>query len=148
MAAAEAERAAHDALCVAACLLREGRVVCGGGAAEAAAAAAVEAAAAAALPAASQLPAAAFAQALLALPETLAANSGLSAAAAAQTLKTLQQQQNCPYLGIDCMQRGTNDMREQEVWEPLASKRQQILLATQVVKMILKIDDVICANEE
>ncbi|CDJ44354.1 hypothetical protein, conserved [Eimeria tenella] len=95
-----------------------------------------------------QLPAMAFAQALLALPETLAANSGLSAAAAAQTLKTLQAQQNCPYLGIDCMQLGTHDMREQEVWEPLASKRQQILLATQVVKMILKIDDVICANEE
>jgi T-complex protein 1 subunit epsilon len=35
------------------------------------------------------------------------------------------------------------DMKEQHVFEALISKRQQFLLATQVVKMILKIDDVI-----
>ena len=34
------------------------------------------------------------------------------------------------------------DMKEQHVIETLHSKKQQILLATQVVKMILKIDDV------
>jgi len=34
-------------------------------------------------------------------------------------------------------------MKALHVVEPLASKRSQILLATQVVKMILKIDDVI-----
>lgn len=34
-------------------------------------------------------------------------------------------------------------MKEQHVVETLRSKQQQILLATQVVKMILKIDDVI-----
>ena len=33
-------------------------------------------------------------------------------------------------------------MKEQHVIETLHSKKQQILLATQVVKMILKIDDV------
>ena len=33
-------------------------------------------------------------------------------------------------------------MKEQNVIETLHSKKQQILLATQVVKMILKIDDV------
>jgi len=38
---------------------------------------------------------------------------------------------------------GTNDMKEQNVFETLIGKQQQILLATQVVKMILKIDDVI-----
>ena len=41
------------------------------------------------------------------------------------------------------MQTGTNDMRQQSVYESLIGKQQQILLATQVVKMILKIDDVI-----
>ena len=35
------------------------------------------------------------------------------------------------------------DMKEQNVHDPLISKQQQFLLATQVVKMILKIDDVI-----
>lgn len=35
------------------------------------------------------------------------------------------------------------DMKDQHVYDPLISKRQQYLLATQLVKMILKIDDVI-----
>ncbi len=48
-----------------------------------------------------------------------------------------------PHLGVDCKQMGTNDMKEQLVIESLSSKQQQLLLATQVVKMILKIDDVI-----
>jgi T-complex protein 1 subunit epsilon len=34
-------------------------------------------------------------------------------------------------------------MKEQNVFETLIGKQQQLLLATQVVKMILKIDDVI-----
>jgi T-complex protein 1 subunit epsilon len=38
-------------------------------------------------------------------------------------------------------------MREQDVFETLIGKQQQILLATQVVKMILKIDDVIMPSE-
>ncbi len=45
--------------------------------------------------------------------------------------------------------RGVNliDMRAQYVFDPLISKRQQFLLATQLVKMILKIDDVIAPGE-
>ena len=38
-------------------------------------------------------------------------------------------------------------MKEQNVFETLIGKQQQILLATQVVKMILKIDDVISPSE-
>lgn len=34
-------------------------------------------------------------------------------------------------------------MRTQHVYDPLISKRQQFLLATQVVRMILRVDDVI-----
>lgn len=34
------------------------------------------------------------------------------------------------------------DMKQQHVVETLIGKKQQILLATQVVKMILKIDDI------
>jgi T-complex protein 1 subunit epsilon len=46
-------------------------------------------------------------------------------------------------LGVDCKQAGTNDMKDQGVFETLIGKQQQMQLATQVVKMILKIDDVI-----
>ena len=49
---------------------------------------------------------------------------------------------NCT-TGIDCNQLGTADMKEHLVFETLIGKQQQIQLATQVVKMILKIDDVI-----
>lgn len=56
-------------------------------------------------------------------------------------------QENNPYCGIDCNDVGTNDMREQNVFETLIGKQQQILLATQVVKMILKIDDVISPSD-
>lgn len=52
-------------------------------------------------------------------------------------------QETNPHLGIDCNDVGTNDMKEQNVFETLIGKKQQLLLATQVVKMILKIDDVI-----
>ncbi len=37
-----------------------------------------------------------------------------------------------PYLGIDCNDTGTNDMREQNVFETLMGKKQQLFLATQV----------------
>lgn len=57
------------------------------------------------------------------------------------------EQENIPFYGIDCNDVGTNDMREQNVFETLIGKQQQILLATQVVKMILKIDDVISNSE-
>jgi len=39
------------------------------------------------------------------------------------------------------------DMKKQNVIETLTSKTQQILLATQLVKMILKIDDVRSPND-
>lgn len=51
------------------------------------------------------------------------------------------------WYGVDCNDVGTNDMREQNVFETLIGKQQQLLLATQVVKMILKIDDVISPSE-
>jgi len=40
------------------------------------------------------------------------------------------------------------DMKEQHVFDPLISKRQQLFLATQMVKMILKIDDVILPGKD
>lgn len=50
-------------------------------------------------------------------------------------------------LGVDCMLTGNSNMKEHNVIEALHSKKQQIVLATQLVKMILKIDDVRSQNE-
>jgi T-complex protein 1 subunit epsilon len=62
-------------------------------------------------------------------------------------VKSRQIKENNPYLGVDCMATGTMDMREQKVFETLIGKQQQLLLATQLVKLVLKIDDIIAHNE-
>lgn len=106
----------------------------------------------------------AFAQALDAVPLALAENSGLSPIDTLAEVKSRQVTENNPRLGIDCMGKGENgksdfavrrsvaqifgiaDMKKQFVIDPLISKRQQFLLATQVVRMILRVDDVIDAS--
>lgn len=50
-------------------------------------------------------------------------------------------------LGVDALDMGIVDMKKLSVFESANSKRQQIQLATQVTKMILKIDDVIKPDE-
>ena len=51
----------------------------------------------------------------------------------------------CIYFSIDQF---LIDMREQYVFDPLVSKRSQLYLATQLVKMVLKIDDVVTAGQQ
>ena len=67
-------------------------------------------------------------------------------ALAATAVKAKQLAEKNPNLGVDCLQQGTNDMKQQKVFETLIGKQQQVQLATQVVKMILKIDDVIMSG--
>jgi T-complex protein 1 subunit epsilon len=85
----------------------------------------------------------AFADALEAIPIALADNSGLDAMAEVGRVKGAQIREKNPRLGIDCMETGTLDMKALGVFETMVGKRAQILLATQVVRMILKIDDLI-----
>lgn len=89
----------------------------------------------------------AFAYALDAIPLALAENSGLAPIETLAEVKSRQVAENNPRLGVDCNQKGTNDMKEQYVFDPLVSKKSQLYLATQLVKMILKIDDVIQPGE-
>jgi len=137
----EAKRSIHDALCVIRNLVRDDRVVYGGGAAEIACSVAVgrEADKVSTL---EQYAMRAFSEALENIPLALAENSGLPPIQTVAEVKSRQVTENNPRLGIDCLAKGTNDMKEQHVIEALLSKKQQIMLATQVVKMILKIDDI------
>ena len=136
----EAKRSLHDAMCVTRNLIKDSRVVYGGGAAEISCSIKI-ADEADTLPGLEQYAMRAFAKALDALPNALASNSGLSSIETVSNLKARQVKENNPRLGVDCMCRGSSDMREQNVFETLIGKQQQLLLATQVVKMILKIDD-------
>ncbi|XP_049882700.1 T-complex protein 1 subunit epsilon [Pectinophora gossypiella] len=137
----EAKRSVHDALCIVRSLVQDARVVYGGGAAETSCSLAVSAAATR-VASLDQYAYRAFADALDAVPLALAENSGLSPIDALSEIKARQVAENNPNLGIDCMSKGSNDMKAQNVIESLHSKKQQIALATQLVKMILKIDDV------
>ncbi|KAK1924434.1 chaperonin Cpn60/TCP-1 family [Papiliotrema laurentii] len=141
----EAKRALHDALCVVRNLVRDNRVVYGGGAAEICASIAVSQKADE-IPSIEQYAMRAFANALDAVPLALAENSGLSPIDTLAEVKSRQVTEKNPRLGIDCLGRGENDMKAQHVYDPLISKRQQFLLATQVVRMILRVDDVIDAS--
>lgn len=91
----------------------------------------------------------AFSSALDAVPLALAENSGLSPIETLAEVKSRQINEKDSALGIDCNGLGENgtyfffsnnililtratDMKKQFVYDPLISKRQQYLLATQV----------------
>ncbi|KAH0573879.1 TCP-1 chaperonin subunit epsilon [Spironucleus salmonicida] len=142
----EAERSLHDAMCVVRNLVRDPRVVCGGGAAEIYCSLKI-------LEFLSQgteqYAMRAFSEALESIPLNLARNSGLNPIQSLADARKLQKEQNSGVFGINCVvgSTGAGDMREQSVFESFNSKRQQLMLATQVVRMILKIDEVIDDNE-
>jgi len=137
----EAKRSLHDALCVVRNLVRDNRIVYGGGAAEMTCSLHV-AKEADKISTLEQYAMRAFADALDNIPMALAENSGLNPIVALSDVKSLQVKENNPRLGIDCLKKGTNDMKAQNVIETLMAKKQQISLATQLVRMILKIDDI------
>ncbi|BGP54151.1 hypothetical protein JCM8202_000023 [Rhodotorula sphaerocarpa] len=141
----EAKRALHDALCVVRNLVRDNRVVYGGGAAEIACSIAV-AAAADEVASIEQYAMRSFATALDAVPLALAENSGLAPIETLADIKSRQVTEGNSRLGVDCAGKGNNDMKEQFVIDPLISKKQQLLLACQLVRQILKIDDVISSG--
>lgn len=125
-------------------------MVYGGGAAEIACSLAVEDAAVK-TPGLEQYAMRAFAEALDAVPMALAENSGLNPIATLAEVKS-QQVKAGPgpngrgKLGVDCMNGGSNDMKKAFVIDPLIGKRQQLMLATQLCRMVLKVNNVIVSG--
>jgi len=143
----EAKRSMHDALCAVRNLVRDNRIVYGGGASEISCSLAVSKEADK-IKTIEQYAFRAFADALESVPLALAENSGLDPINTLTEIKASQVAQNNAALGVNCNDRSTNDMKEQHVIEALHSKKSQILLATQLVKMILKIDDIRSFSDE
>jgi len=144
----EAKRSLHDAMCVVRNLIRDNRVVYGGGSAEIACSVAVSKYADT-VSGVDQYAIRGFSDALDDIPLALAENSGLSPIEEIAAAKSKQLKDGNPTvgLGID-LAAGEDghhscDMKELGIFETLVGKQEQIQLATQVVKMILKIDDVI-----
>ena len=138
----EAKRCLHDALCVVRNMLKNNKIVYGGGATEVACSLFV-ADKADNTASIDQYAIRAFAEALDVIPISLAENSGYNGIEYLANLKAKQKKENNPCYGVDCSKEGTMNMMTQGVYEGFNAKKQQIQLATQVCKMILKIDDVI-----
>jgi len=144
----EAKRSLHDAMCVVRNLVKDNRVVYGGGSAEIACSLAVSKYADT-VSGVDQYAIRAFADALDDIPLALAENCGLSPIEEVAAAKSRQVKEGSSVIGIGVNQETEGqgdhsaDMRVLGVFETLIGKQQQIQLAAQVVKMILKIDDVI-----
>jgi T-complex protein 1 subunit epsilon len=141
----EAKRSLHDAMCVVRNLIKDSRVVYGGGSAEIACSLAIRKIADE-TSGVDQYAIRAFADALEDIPLALAENCGLSPMEEVANLKAQQVAQNSSVIGLS-VDGGCEDMKKLGVFETLIGKQQQFQLASQVVKMILKIDDVISGGK-
>ena len=142
MLVSESKRSLHDAMCVVRNLIKDPAIVYGGGSAEIACSIHVDTLADHQNNI-NQHAFRAFAEALDVIPLTLASNSGMLPIETLAAVKAEQIADNYPYYGVDCMNKGTRDMKQQKVYECLNSKIQQLTLATQVTRMILKINNTI-----
>lgn len=125
----EAKRCLFDALCVVRNMIKNNNVVGGGGATELNCAIEV-AKEADKIEGIEQYAVRAFADALEDIPMTLAENSGYNPIEYIQKIKKMQIEDGNPFIGVDCMSKGTNNMYEQGIFESVMSKKQQLELAT------------------
>jgi T-complex protein 1 subunit epsilon len=158
----EAKRSLHDAMCVVRNLIKDNRIVYGGGSAEISCSLAVKKYADT-VTGVDQYAIRAFADALDDIPMALAENAGLSPIEEVAAIKSRQVKENNPTIGLGLMavdqaelqtevanefdRYHSKDMKTVGVFETLIGKQQQLQLAAQVVKMILKIDDVISRGQ-
>ncbi|MFS8001503.1 putative chaperonin ATPase [Helianthus anomalus] len=137
----EAERSLHDALCVVRCLVNKRFLIAGGGAPE--------------IELSRQLGAwskvlqgmegfcvKSFAEALEVVPYTLAENAGLNPIVIVTELRNRHAQGEIN-AGINVRKGQITNILEENVVQPLLVSTSAITLATECVRMILKIDDIV-----
>jgi len=141
----EAERALHDALSVVRNAVEDGKVVAGGGAPEAELAKRLKDYARK-VGGRQQLAITAFAEALEEIPVALAQNAGLDPI---DIMVALRAKHNIPtnkWYGVDVYTGNIVDMWKLNVIEPLRVKKQVVKSASEVVNMLLRVDDVIASK--
>jgi thermosome len=141
----EAERSVHDALCVVRDVVQAPKIVAGGGAPEMEIARALRGYAET-LPGREQLAVRSFSEAMEIVPLTLGENAGLDPVDLLSELRT-RHEKGEKWAGVDVFEGKIKDMRNLEVYEPLAVKKQTIKSATEAATVILRIDDVISSGK-
>lgn len=141
----EMERALDDALNVVLDVIRSKKIVPGGGAPEMMVAENLRQYAST-LEGREQLAVRAFADAVEAIPLTLAENSGFDPLDSLAALRNMTSQGKA--FGLDIATGQPSDMLAAGVVEPLKVKTQAIKSATEAATMVLRVDDVIAAKRE
>ena len=140
----EAERSIHDALCVVRDVVQVPKIVAGGGAPEMEIARALRGYAET-LPGREQLAIRSFGEAMEIVPLTLGENAGLDPIDLLLELRT-RHEKGEKWAGVDVFEGKIKDMRNLEVYEALAVKKQTIKSANEAATMILRVDDVIASG--
>jgi thermosome len=138
----EAERSLHDGLCVVRNAVEDAKIVAGGGAPEAEVAKNLRNYAVK-VGGREQLAVEAFAEAVEAIPLTLAENAGLDPIDIMVALRAEHEKPDSKHFGIEVTTGKIKSMLDLQVLEPLRVKQQVIKSATEAANMILKIDDLI-----
>ena len=141
----EAERSLHDALCVARDVVEEPKILAGGGAPEMEVAKVLKEYAET-LPGREQLAVMCFAEALEAVPTTLAENAGLDPIDIISELRARHEKGEI-WAGVEVHTGKVKNMKEVGVFEPIAVKKQIIKSCTEAASMLLKIDDIIASGK-
>jgi len=137
----EAERSIHDALCVVRCLVKQRFMLPGGGAPEAQLSVRL-ADYANSLGGLQSYCVRAFADALEVVPYTLAENAGLNPIEIVTKLRAAHAKGE-KAAGIDIKKGDVSDMLQGDVIQPLLVTTSAINLATEFVRMLLKVDDIV-----
>lgn len=137
----EADRSIHDALCVVRCLVKNRALIAGGGAPEIEMALQL-AAHANTLEGVDAYCFRAFAEAMEVIPSTLAENAGLNPIATVTELRNKHAQGEIN-AGINVRKGAITDILAENVVQPLLVSTASITLATETVRSILKIDDIV-----
>ena len=137
----EVDRSMHDALMVVKDVIEKPSIVAGGGAPEAHIAMHLKEWADS-LDGREQLAVKRYAEALEAIPLTIAENAGLDPIDSMASLRS-RHSQGKKTMGIDARNTRVADMLEASIVEPVSVKEQVIKSATEAACMILRIDDVI-----
>jgi len=140
----EAERSVHDALCVIRCLIKEKFLIPGGGAPETELAMKLSKHAES-LGGMNGYCIKAFAKALEVIPYTLAENAGLHPITILTELRK-HHNKGRQFAGINVRKGGVTDIRDENVLQPMLVTLSAIKLATETVRTILKIDDIVAVR--
>lgn len=137
----EADRSLHDALCVVRCLVRKRALIAGGGAPEIEVALKL-AAIADQTEGVDSICLRAYANALEIVPFTLAENAGLNPIQTVTELRNRHAKGETS-AGINVRKGAISDILEEHVVQPLLVSTSALMLATETVRSILKIDDIV-----